>query len=298
MNRKRITLLIVVVGVLLVTGSFFLMTATPAAAQCGSQASSCKNCHETQAQDPVNADGTAWHTQHAFGDFCYLCHAGNNQATDQVAAHTGMVSPLADINASCKSCHPNDMLTLAQTYATTLGVQVGTGGTGTSAATLPATTVAPGTTAVASTPAPVAVVPSADMVDYSQRYDAVALGKTPTNIGNIILIAILAVLLLGGGFFVLRREGLINISFEDPKKIPVTEKYPADVVELLPALSKLKPASRQTLKTILEKPQAAADLLASIDNLTHVEPAESQSNEELMEDEESAADRASEEAQG
>ncbi len=128
MNQKRLTLLFVALGVLLVTGSIFLMTATPVKAQCGSQASSCKNCHETQAQDPVNNDGTTWHTQHAFGDFCYLCHAGNNQATDKVASHTGMVAPLADINASCKSCHPTDTLALAQIYATTLGKQVGTGG--------------------------------------------------------------------------------------------------------------------------------------------------------------------------
>ncbi len=132
MNRKRFTFLFVVLGVLLVTGSVFLMTATPAKAQCGSQASSCKNCHETQAQDPVNNDGTTWHTQHAFGDFCYLCHAGNNQATDKVVSHTGMVAPLADIDASCKSCHPTDTLALAQTYATTLGQQVGTGGSGAS----------------------------------------------------------------------------------------------------------------------------------------------------------------------
>ncbi len=106
----------------------FFLPPRSVSAQCGSQASSCKNCHETQAQDPVNNDGTAWHTQHAFGDFCYLCHAGNNQATDKVAAHTGLVSPLADIDASCKSCHPNDTLTFAQTYAATLGQTIGTGG--------------------------------------------------------------------------------------------------------------------------------------------------------------------------
>jgi hypothetical protein len=297
MNKKRLTLFVVAIGVLLVTGSIFLMTATPAAAQCGSQASSCKNCHETQAQDPVNNDGTTWHTQHAFGDFCYLCHAGNNQATDKVAAHTGMAAPLADINASCQSCHPNDTLAKAQIYATTLGQVVGAGGTGTSAATLPAVTAAPGTAVAASTPAPAAVVPSDDMVDYSQRYIAVALGKTPTNVGNIILIAILALIVLGGGFFVLKREGLINVSFEDPKRLPVQDKYPADVVELLPALSKLKPASRQTLKTILAKPQAAADLLASIDNLTHVEPVEAQPDDAIMEDEGSTEDQASEEVQ-
>jgi hypothetical protein len=291
MNRKRITFIIIAIGVLLVTGSFFLMTTTPAAAQCGSQASSCKNCHETQAQDPVNADGTAWHTQHAFGDFCYLCHAGNNQATDKVAAHTGMVPPLSDINASCKSCHPNDTLAKAQIYATTLGQVVGTGGTGASAATLPAGSSTTAPVEVSSTPAPAVVVPSADMVDYSQRYDTVVLGKTPTNVGNIILIAILAVVVLGGGFFVLRREGLINVSFEDPNRLPVQEKYPADLVELLPALSKLKPASRQTLKTILAKPQAAAALLASIDTLTHIEPAQAQPADSQQDDEVPAEDQ-------
>lgn len=281
MNQKRITLIIVVIGALLVTGTIFLMTAAPVKAQCGSQASSCKNCHETQAQDPVNNDGTTWHTQHAFGDFCYLCHAGNNQATDKVASHTGMVPPLADINTSCKSCHPTDTLTKAQIYATTLGQQVGIGGSGTAAATSqPGSSAAPATTEAAPMVAPTAVIAPADMVDYSQRYDAVALGKTSTNIGNIILIAILAVLVLGGGFFVLKREGLINISFEDPKRVPVQEKYPADVVEMLPAIGKLKPASRRILKNILAKPQVAADLLTSLDKLIHEEPAGNQPPED------------------
>ena len=280
MNQKRITFLFVALGILLVVASVFLMTATPAKAQCGSQASSCKNCHETQAQKPVNTDGTAWHTQHNFGDFCYLCHAGNNQATDKVAAHTGMVAPLADINASCKSCHPSDTQAKAQIYATTLGQQIGTGASATAAATSqPASSTAPITTEAA----PAVVVPAADMVDYTQRYDAVALGKTPTNIGNIILIVILALIVLGGGFFVLKREGLVNISFEDPKRVPVQKKYPADVVEMLSDVSRLKPASRRILKNILAKPQVAADLLASIDKLIHEEPAADQAPEDQKE---------------
>jgi len=280
MNQKRITFLFVALGILLVVASVFLMTATPAKAQCGSQASSCKNCHETQAQKPVNTDGTAWHTQHNFGDFCYLCHAGNNQATDKVAAHTGLVAPLADINASCKSCHPSDTQAKAQIYATTLGQQIGTGASATAAATSqPASSTAPLTTEAA----PAVVVPAADMVDYTQRYDAVALGKTPTNIGNIILIVILALIVLGGGFFVLKREGLVNISFEDPKRVPVQKKYPADVVEMLSDVSRLKPASRRILKNILAKPQVAADLLASIDKLIHEEPATDQAPEDQKE---------------
>ena len=121
------------------------------------------------------------------------------------------------------------------------------------------------------------------MVDYTQRYDAVALGKTPTNIGNIILIVILALIVLGGGFFVLKREGLVNISFEDPKRVPVQKKYPADVVEMLSDVSRLKPDSRRILKNILAKPQVAADLLASIDKLIHEEPAADQAPEDQKE---------------
>ncbi len=281
--RRKIVLFILAIGLLLVLSSLYLITATPVKAQCGSQASSCKNCHETQAQDPVNNDGTAWHTQHAFGDFCYLCHGGNNQATDKVAAHTGMSAPLLDVNTSCKSCHPTDTLAKAQIYATTLNQQVGTGGNAAVATNQSASSTAPVTTGVAPVATQAVVVPSADMVDYSQRYDQVALGKTPVNIGNIILITLLAVIVLGGGFFVLKREGWINVSFDDPKRVPVKEKYPADVVEMLPDLSRLKPASRRILQNILSKPQVAADLLASIDKLTHEKPADKPAPEDLKE---------------
>ena len=92
-SRKHTFLLPIVLGALILASLFFLWPAEQASAQCGSQASSCKNCHEVQAQDPVNNDGTAWHGDHAFGDFCYLCHAGNNQSMDQAEAHAGMVPP-------------------------------------------------------------------------------------------------------------------------------------------------------------------------------------------------------------
>jgi len=265
MRQKRITFIFLAAGVLLLAVSAFLL-ATPAKAQCGSQASSCKNCHETQAQKPVNNDGTTWHTQHAFGDFCYLCHAGNNQSTDKVAAHTGMLDPLANIVASCKSCHPTDFTAKAQTYASTLGVSLGSGGT--SAVATPASTSASATPPSAPVAVATAVVPAGEMVDYSQRYNEVALGQKPVNVGNIIILVIIVVILLGGGFFVLRREGFINISFEDPKRVAVQEKYPADVVELLPVIGKLRPGSRRTLKSILDKPDAADDLFASIEKLT------------------------------
>ena len=206
--------------VLLITvGIFFLLPAQPVSAQCGSQASSCKNCHETQAKDPVNNDGTAWHTSHAFGDFCYLCHAGNNQATDETAAHTGMVDPLKDIAASCKSCHAADYQAKAQVYATTLGVTIGSGAAApTQAASQPAASTTPAAPA-APAAAPAASVPAANMVDYTQRYAETVLGQKPVNVGNVILIVMIAAMLFGGGYFVLRREGWIKVSFQDTKQI-------------------------------------------------------------------------------
>ena len=273
MHLKKLPLFFLVAGlVLLITvGIFFLLPVQPVGAQCGSQASSCKNCHETQAKDPVNNDGTAWHTSHAFGDFCYLCHAGNNMATDKTAAHTGLVDPLKDIAASCKSCHAADFQAKAQLYATTLGVTIGSNTTAPpKAASQPAastTAVAP----VAPQLTPASAIPAADMVDYSQRYDQVALGKQPVNVGNIIIIVLIAVLVLGGGFLVARREGWFSISFQDTKQIQATrqiqESYPADVVELVPQLAKLRPEARKDLGQILSKPATAAELFALIAKL-------------------------------
>jgi hypothetical protein len=211
-----------------------------------------------QAKDPVNADGTDWHSQHAFGDFCYLCHAGNNQATDETQAHTGMVSPMQDYVASCKGCHPDDFEALAQGYATTLGVTLGSIS---GAATSGSSPTAPGSE-IAPTPAPVqaAAIPAADMVDYSQRYDETVLGKKPVNVGNVILIVMIAAILFGGGYFVFRRENLLKVSFQETKQIE--DSYPADVVDLVPAIARLKPAARKDLQQLLSKPSKAAEALA------------------------------------
>ncbi len=270
MRLNRYAFILIGAGFLLLVtvATLFFLPPQSVSAQCGSQASSCKNCHETQAKDPVNNDGTAWHTQHAFGDFCYLCHGGNNQATDETAAHQGMVSPLADINTSCKGCHANDAFTLAQGYATTLGISIGTDST--TATTQPVVTTTPAGN-VAPVATQVAAVPAADMVDYSQRYAESALGQKPLNIGNLILLIMIAAMLFGGGYFVVQREGWIKVSFEDPKRISVQHKYPADVVELLPDISKLKSGSRKALHNILAKPKVAADLFTSIDRLSQVE---------------------------
>ena len=266
MRLKKLPLYFLAAGfVLLITvGILFLLPVQPVSAQCGSQASSCKNCHETQAKDPVNNDGTAWHTSHAFGDFCYLCHAGNNTASDKTAAHTGMVDPLSDIAASCKSCHAADFQAKAQLYATTLGVTIGSSAAApTQAASQPSVSSTPSAPA-----APAAAIPAAAMVDYSQRYAEIALGQKPVNVGDVILIVMIAAMLFGGGYFVLRREGWVSVSFQDARQIQATkvvqEGYPADVVEMVPELAKLKPDARRNLRQILAKPGTAAELFASI----------------------------------
>ncbi len=254
MQRKRTILIFVLAGLILVIGSgLWLATATPASAQCGSQASSCKSCHEVQAELPVNGDGTSWHTAHAFGDFCYICHAGNNQAKDKAEAHTGMVAPLSDVKASCQQCHPNDLTERAQVYATALGVEIGTGSGG-PAAGEPVT--------VAEAPVSVAAVPVSseikyddpNLVDYVARYDEIVLGKKPINWGNAILLGLIGLMAVGGGGFMMMREKLVKVSFGEVKQAGA--EYPADVVDLLPAITNLKSNSRKALKNVLANPKA------------------------------------------
>ena len=271
MHIKKPYVMLMTAGILtlLITG-VALAIVQPVKAQCGSQASSCKNCHEVQGQDPVNNDGKGWHTSHAFGDFCYICHGGNNQATDKTAAHTGMVSPMADVKAACAQCHPNDLDARAQVYASLLGVTVS------SSSAAPAGTTAPTSASADATPAAVSQPPaqqqaslapnSQNLVDYAQRYNETVLGEQPTNWGNVILVIMIAAMLFGGGALVVSREGLIKVSFKETKR--VEGEYPADVVEMVPNIAKLKPSARKSLRRLLERPEATAEVLTSIDKLT------------------------------
>jgi hypothetical protein len=251
---------------ILVVSGIALITAQPVEAQCGSQASSCKNCHETQGQDPVNADGTAWHQSHAFGDFCYICHSGNNQAMDETAAHAGMVDPMSDIQAACAQCHPNDLQARADVYASELGVVASLGSAPTAQ---PSPTPAPAAPAEVAEAAAAASMPSgsqADIVDYVARYDQQVLGKLPTNWGNVILLVMIGALLIGGGGLVISREGLLKVSVRSTERLP--DEYPPDVVQMAPAIARLKPGAREALKRLLERPDAIAQVLTSLDNLT------------------------------
>ncbi len=251
---------------LVLAASIFLTTATPASAQCGSQASSCKNCHEAQAEMPVNADGTGWHQSHAFGDFCYICHAGNNQATDKVAAHEGMVAPLSDVQASCQQCHVADLDARAQVYAATLGVEIGSG------SSVPASGGGTDTVPVVSGSAPLIVsgqscneivVDDPNTVNYAQNYDEIVLGKKPMNWGNSILMGLIGLMVVGGGGFVITREKLVNVSFGDTRK--VDGEYPAEVIEMLPKIAGLKSQARKSLKNVLDNPKKADKVLDLMD---------------------------------
>ncbi len=282
MQRKRLFVMLVTAGIMIVVVSGIALAITqPAKAQCGSQASSCKNCHEVQGKDPVNSDGKPWHQSHAFGDFCYICHGGNQQATDENAAHAGMVDPLSDVKASCQQCHPNDLQARADVYAKILGVQVGTGG-GTAATTAPAagsTNETPVPPAASSQPSNTIGVPESDLapndpnlVDYVQRYNEKVLGQSPVNWGNIILIILIAAMLIGGGVLVMSRERLVRISFKEMKT--VEGEFPADVVDMVPSIAKLKPNARKSLRHLLEKPDATAEVLTSIEKLAEEKPAD------------------------
>lgn len=275
MRYRKTSISLSVGGFLLLLG-LLLLTAQIVSAQCGSQASSCKNCHEVQGQDPVNNDGTDWHESHAFGDFCYICHAGNQQATDKDAAHQGMEPPLDNIKASCASCHPNDLEARAAVYAKELNVEIG-GKTEATATVAPtqaqaeSTEPAAAAIVVPATPAPTVnapadnelVVNDPNVVDYVERYNQIVLGEQPVNWGNIVLIGLIALVVVVGGAFVLINE----IRLSRTVMRPVEGEYPEDVVELLPALARLKADTRHALRRILSNPKKTDKVIDLIDTV-------------------------------
>jgi hypothetical protein len=248
-------------------------------AQCGSQASSCKNCHEVKGEDSVNAKGD-WHISHAFGDFCEFCHAGNVQATDKAAAHEGLVAPLGDVKANCSSCHADDYQAKAEKYATVLGVTVGASNPQPPAASAgsnqsssqPPAQQPPAQPAQETAPKPAIVLPSkAEIVDYNQPANRV-------NMGNVIVALLLVVTAVGGGAFVYWNEkrlrkakvaatasaaGTLTQSGEE-EAIASISQLPPEVVKLLPTLKQLDPRTLKALRIILSDRKRGEDLLQSL----------------------------------
>ena len=276
MQRNKFFIMMIATGILLVLGTgLWLATAQPARAQCGSQASSCKNCHEVQAQKSVNADGTGWHQSHAFGDFCYLCHGGNQQATGKDAAHVGMVSPLSDVKAACQSCHVKDYNERAKIYADKLGVQIGSGAAPAAGSGTPAPTKsAPAAAAQPASGSGPVVVENQPVTDYVEQYNESVLGKTVVNWGNIIVAVMIVILVIVGGTVVflnerkLRGLPLSKSPVAEGQAEPMRlEDLPEDVVALLPRLKALNPVGRKALGRLLKDPEAASELLLTISRL-------------------------------
>ena len=279
MQTRRPYLLPLILGVFFLIGAVALWPNQSANAQCGSQASSCKSCHETNNQKSVNNDGKGWHTGHAFGDFCYSCHGGNNQSMVVEEAHLGMVAPMSDIKTSCAGCHPDDLTARAQIYADALGITLGAAESSQPAptATQPPAAAEAGNTTQPVQAAPVVVVaaPVNEDIDYVTRYQ----GQSPINWGDVIVIALIVVVILGGGAFVYLNErklrglplfGLTETAvLPDSAVLPKVPGFSDEIIALLPQIAKLDPAGLHALKRILEKPDQANEILHS---LSHLDP--------------------------
>jgi len=278
--RRALTLIPVILSLFIASATIALWPSRNAHAQCGSQASSCRNCHEVQGKDPVNNDGTGWHESHAFGDFCYLCHAGNNQSMVEEEAHAGMVAPLSDVYAACQSCHPDDLVEKAGVYAAVLGVEVGTGGGDTSGSERPEDTVSgPDNAPQPENESTGTLEVSGDLIDYNQRYEETLPGRKQVNWGNVVLVTLIILVGAGGGGFVywnerrllglpvFRKRELPTRTDEAGASIPRLKEYQDEVVALLPMINRLDPRGVHALKRLLENPEAATEILYGISRL-------------------------------
>lgn len=223
-------------------------------AQCGSQASSCKNCHEVKGEDSVNAKGD-WHTQHAFGDFCEFCHGGNVQATDESAAHQGLVQPLEDVKTNCSSCHAADYQTKAQTYATTLGVTVGSGTSGSAQTPIaPAAPIVPAASPSNQATTTQAIVPSLPAPTSDQVIDYVAQYRVDhplmASTGTVLTGLFLALTVVGGGSFVFWNEKRLRSLPKVESAVPADERS-EELARLQPILKTLDVPTLRALRTIL-----------------------------------------------
>lgn len=277
--KKDLYLIPIFLGAMLLISAVLFWPTSQASAQCGSQSSSCKNCHEVQAKDPVNNDGTQWHTQHQQIDACVSCHAGNPQSTDKDTSHTGMVAWNSDVKAGCYSCHPDDYMEKAQIYATALGVQINGGGAPSSGNPQP--TSIPNSPTATSAPAAAIVVSEPGVIDYAKQYDETVLGKRTINSGNVILVVMILGILVGGGAFGYWNEHRLRglKGFLPQRKIahkggetiqgPLVEGYSPEVSALLPMIARLNPAGLHALQRILQDPDQANDILHA---LSHLDP--------------------------
>jgi hypothetical protein len=278
-------------GVILLLGAMMVVSAQPVSAQCGTSASSCKNCHETQGKLSVANNGD-WHKAHAFGDFCEFCHAGNVQATTQDEAHTGMVAPLGDVQASCQGCHPSDFNELSQIYASTLGFELAAAGSADPGDIAPANSNTSGdvsgcTVAPTTVNAPL----GGEEIDFNLLYaETTAQPLLISNWGNVILV--IMTLGIAGVFFVTawswenwgqKVAGWINhnvapipqavaaatqaLAGDNASQVQALLTQKPELRGLLPTLMNLPPETLSALEAILAHPERGGELLQVISKI-------------------------------
>jgi hypothetical protein len=116
------------------------------------------------------------------------------------------------------------------------------------------------------------VVDDPNTVDYVQRYNEIVLGERPINWGNMVLLGMIGLVVLGGGSFVIYNE--VRLSRQSRENAIIEGEYPAEVVEMLPDIARLKPKARKTLENILNNPEKTGKVLDLIDAVVSGEKTE------------------------
>ena len=282
-------LVLLTIGLALPIIVLLAMPQPDASAQCGSQASSCKNCHEVQGKDPVAKKGQ-WHIDHAANDYCEFCHAGNVQATDKDKAHVGMVQPGDNLKASCGGMCHQDFQARADKYIA-VGMKVGgaaqppaasSGGQAPAAtapaAAAPAQPTQPAAPAASSKPA--ALPPaSGQVVDFNQPKPNLEANPSTVNVGNIVLGVLVVLVLIAGVAIVIAGEGGLRKLTAWQAQPAVASAYRgtplpdnwADLVrakpelaEVLPMLAKADPRTIKAIARVLSDPSHGDEALQAL----------------------------------
>ncbi len=234
-------------------------------AQCGSSASSCRNCHEVQKADPVNTKGI-WHTAHAFGDFCAFCHSGNTKSKEKSVAHAGMVEPLSDVKGACQSCHPNDYMDRAKKYAAVLGKPIGTVTPGAKPVT------GSGEKAASMSFGPVPPT-GGTIIDLNRVYAGLDQPR-PNVIGNAILVAmIIAVALVLAGLIFYYEKPLPRFIaafrrlLAAPARELESEATGSAMASLMPLLASSDPDTLRAVTQLLSDRENGPRILKALSNL-------------------------------
>lgn len=253
MKTAKIPFLIFFAGCIVLFLGVSLTPPKSVQAQC-SNPSSCKTCHETNGQDPINSVGI-WHTQHAVFDYCTACHGGNRDAADEATAHQGMVVQLSGMSGTCVNCHASDVNDRLKTYTAVLGVNV--------------TAPTPGALC---TPTPDVfgmnqALPLPTEKPGGSTIPAGMPAEKKTNpTGNLILTGLLIVLVAGGGTYIFQNEKRLRSNLPETDRKGASRSTPAaEVEEIIPELEQLTPEGLNALKKLVQDPRRASELFEQME---------------------------------